>query len=97
VLLIVEVKSRNQRISEFFSPTEAVDERKEKKLRALARWYIQHNAIALKRRRIRRLRFDTIAITAKIQFKTWRLSALNWVQGQEEPLELQSITDLSLL
>lgn len=89
VLLIVEVKSRNHEIAEFFNPLEAVDEKKERKLQALAKWYIQHHAIWLKRRRIRRIRFDTIAITAKHSFGLWRLNSLNWVKGPEESINLQ--------
>jgi len=62
-LVIVEVKTRNKAIAEHFSPLEAVDPKKQDKLRRLARVYSDRHRNLLKYKGIRSLRYDIMAIT----------------------------------
>lgn len=61
-LVFVEVKSRDFRGDQSFSPLAAVDLQKQRKLQDLAERYLLENRVKIKRQRIINYRFDTIGV-----------------------------------
>lgn len=59
-VVFIEVKAR--RMSSHFDPFEAVDAHKMKKLRDLGARYLKRKASWLARRRVRKVRYDTVAV-----------------------------------
>lgn len=62
-LIFVEVKARSGFIAERFSPTEAVDDDKEGRIKRAADFYMEQNQHQPRRRRFRSVRFDVLAVT----------------------------------
>ena len=61
-LVFLEVKTRGDKLDPSYSPLAAVDYQKQRKLLDLAENYLSRNRLQLKRNRILRYRFDTMAV-----------------------------------
>lgn len=81
VLIFVEVKTRQLEVAKAFSPEEAVDYRKVEKLKALSKWYIQHERVDIRRKRLQKVRFDTIGIIASKSCVGWKTESVHWIQN----------------
>lgn len=64
-LVFVEVKTRAERAEEDFAALDAVNQKKQAKIKQLSRWYRKDYCKDLKYRRLRNVRFDVIAVHAE--------------------------------
>ncbi|MBX7145042.1 MAG: YraN family protein [Oligoflexia bacterium] len=81
-LVIVEVKSRRHDVAIDYRPEDAVHAEKRTQLGKLAALYQREYALDLRRKRLRHVRFDLIAIeSAKPSGLFWKVQDLRWQKG----------------
>ena len=86
-LVFIEVKTRSPRSARIVSPVEAVDDDKCLRLSRTAHHFIRRYEPQIRRRRLRRLRFDIIAIT--LPSYPWHHPAIVHLQNTVPQLEAE--------
>ena len=85
-LTFVEVKTRRETSVPEFSAAQAIDTTKRERLEQLAREYLHHEGVKVRRNRIRRYRIDHCALSYCRGRWGYRF-ALEWIVGEELSLK----------